>query len=111
MYSKRQGVFATPKGKSSRMNRKNPVVSLSEFKVKASQLLERIHTSREDIILTQNGSATAVVQDYETYQSLKEALALMKLMVQGESDVKAGKLVPQSRVFADLKERLAHQDG
>ena len=111
MYSKRQGAFATPIGKSSLMSRKNPVVSLSEFKAKASQFLERIHTSREDIILTQNGSATAVVQDYETYQSLKEALALMKLMVQGESDVKTGKLVPQSRVFADLKERLAHGDG
>ena len=93
------------------MSRKNPVVSLSEFKARASQFLERIHASGEEIVLTQNGSATAVVQDYETYQSLKDALALMKLMVQGESDVKADRLVPQSRVFADVKERLAREDG
>ena len=93
------------------MSRKNPVVSLSEFKARASQFLERIHASGEEIVLTQNGSATAVVQDYETYQNLKDGLALMKLMVQGESDVKAGRLVPQSRVFADVKERLARGDG
>lgn len=93
------------------MSRNNPVVSLSEFKARASQFLERIHASGEEIVLTQNGSATAVVQDYETYQNLKDGLALMKLMVQGESDVKAGRLVPQSRVFADVKERLARGDG
>ena len=93
------------------MSTKNPVVSLSEFKARASQFLERIHASGEEIVLTQNGSATAVVQDYETYQNLKDGLALMKLMVQGESDVKAGRLVPQSRVFADVKERLARGDG
>ena len=93
------------------MSGKNPVVSLSEFKARASQFLERIHASGEEIVLTQNGSATAVVQDYETYQNLKDGLALMKLMVQGESDVKAGRLVPQSRVFADVKERLARGDG
>ena len=46
-----------------------------------------------------------------TYQSLKDALALMKLIVQGESDVKVGRVAPQSRVFADVKERLAREDG
>lgn len=93
------------------MSRKNLVVSLSEFKARASQFLERIHASGEEIVLTQNGSATAIVQDYETYQNLKDGLAFMKLMVQGESDVKAGRLVHQSRVFADVKERLARGDG
>ena len=93
------------------MSTKNPVVSLSEFKARASQFLERIHVSGEEIVLTQNGSATAVVQDYESYQGLRDALAMMKLMVEGESDTKAGRLSPQSRVFADLKERLARGDG
>ena len=94
-----------------RMSKKSPVVSLSEFKAKAAQFLAWMNASGEEIVLTQNGSATAVVQDYESYQGLKEALAMMKLMVQGEADIKAGRLVPQSRVFADIKERLARGDG
>ena len=93
------------------MSMKNPVVSLSEFKARASQFLERIRVSGEEIVLTQNGSATAVVQDYESYQGFKDALEMMKLMVEGESDTKAGRLSPQARVFADLKERLAREDG
>lgn len=93
------------------MSTKSPVVSLSEFKAKASQFLERIHASGEEIVLTQNGAATAVVYSYETHQSLKDALALMKLVAQGEADVKAGRLTSQSQVFADVKERLACPDG
>ena len=93
------------------MSNRNPVVSLSEFKAKAAHFLERMNTSGEQIILTQNGSATAVVQDYETYQGLMEALAMMKLMVQGEADIKTGRLTPQSQVFAGIKERLARGDG
>lgn len=93
------------------MSTKNPVISLSEFKARASQFLERINASGEEIVLTQNGAATAVVQDYESYQGLKDALAMMKLMVEGESDIKAGRLSPQSRVFADLKERFECEDG
>lgn len=83
---------------------------MSEFKAKASQMLEEIKTAEHDIVLTQNGSASAVIQDYEAYQRGQEALALMKLMVQGEADVRAGRLTPQRRVFADLKKRVARED-
>ncbi len=93
------------------MSNKKPVVSLSEFKAGATQFIERMNASGEEIVLTQNGSATAVVQDYETYQGFMEALAMMKLMVQGEADIKTGRLTPQSGVFANLKERLARGDG
>ena len=89
------------------MSKTKPVVSLSEFKAGAAQLIESMNASGEEIILTQNGSATAVVQNYETYQGFMEALAMMKLMVQGEADIKTGRLTPQSGVFADFNERLA----
>jgi predicted transcriptional regulator len=32
---------------------------------------------------------------------------MLKLMVQGEGDVAAGRVVPQEQVFADLRRRLA----
>jgi prevent-host-death family protein len=87
------------------------VVSLSQFKANAAQMLEDIKATERDIVLTQNGAATAVVQDYESYQRLQDALAMMKLMVQGEADVKEGRTTPQNRVFSDLKKHLASQDA
>ena len=89
------------------MKTKNPVVSLSEFKAKAAQMLERMNASGQEIILTQNGSATAVVQDYESYQGIQEALAMMKLMVLAEADIKSGRLTPQAQIFSDLRKRVA----
>jgi predicted 2-oxoglutarate/Fe(II)-dependent dioxygenase YbiX len=57
-------------------------------------------------VLTQNGRARAVVEDYEQHQERKRALVMLTLMVQGERDVEGGRVVLQE-VFADLRRRLA----
>ena len=88
-----------------------PVVSLSEFKARAAQLLAQMKTGDQTIIVTQNGTATAVVQDYEAHQRVQEALLMLKLVVQGEADISAGRMVAQGRVFADIKAGLTASDG
>jgi predicted transcriptional regulator len=51
-----------------------------------------------------------VVEDYEQYQARQRALMVLKLMVQGERDLEAGRVVPQEQVFADLRRRLEAGD-
>ena len=92
------------------MRNRTLVVSLSEFKAKASKMLDEMKAGERDIVLTQNGSASAVIQDYDAYERAQEALAFMKLMVEGEADIRAGRLVTQRRVFADLRKRVARED-
>ena len=88
------------------------IVSLSEFKAKAAQMLSEMKAAEHPIILTQRGAASAVVHDYRVYQRLQNALLMLKLMVQGEADVARGRTIAQERVFADLKARLtAPTDG
>ena len=87
-----------------------PVVSLSEFKAKASQMLAEMKVAEGTIVVTQNGSASAVVQDYESYQRLREALLMLKLVGQGEADISAQRTVPQGKVFADIKAGLTALD-
>ena len=82
------------------------VLSLSDFKAEASQLLKQIHDNPRSLVITQNGRATAVVQDYEQFQRQREALLMLKLMVQGEADIQNGELIPQDEVFNDLREQL-----
>jgi prevent-host-death family protein len=91
------------------MKRRTLVVSLSEFKAKASQMLDEMKVAEHDIVLTRNGSASAVLQDYESYQRAQEALALMKLVANGEVDIRAGRLTCQPRVFARLEKRMGNE--
>ncbi len=83
------------------------ILSLSEFKADASRLLDKIRMEPTTLVLTQNGRARAVVEDYEQHQERQRALVMLKLMVQGERDVEGGRVVPQEQVFADLGRRLA----
>lgn len=93
------------------MKTQTSIVSLSQFKANAAQMLEDIKATEGDIVLTQNGTATAVVQDYESYQRLQDAMAMMKLMVQGEADAKEARTTPQNRVFSDLRKQLDSRDA
>ena len=87
------------------------IVSLSEFKAKAAQMLAEMKSSERVVVLTQRGAASAVVQDYESHQRLQDALLMLKLMVQGEIDISAGRTTPQDEVFRDIKGQLTASDG
>jgi len=82
------------------------IISLTEFKSAASQQIKALKENADPLILTQNGRATAVVEDYAQYQRQQKSLALLRLMVQGEDDIQHGRLTQQSEVFDALKKRL-----
>lgn len=42
-----------------------------------------------------------------SYQDLRQATLLLRLLAQGEADARAGRVVPQARIFKDLRARLA----
>ena len=83
------------------------ILSLSDFKADASQLLKRMQEQdATPLVLTQNGRASAVVQSYDDYQRLQKSLAMMKLLALGEADIQGGQLAPQNKVFAAARARL-----
>jgi prevent-host-death family protein len=85
------------------------ILSLSQFKADASRLLDQVRDAPTTLVLTQNGRARAVVQDYEHYQTRERAMLMLKLMVQGERDISAGDTLPQAEVFAQLRHQLQAQ--
>lgn len=84
------------------------IISLTDFKTSASRLLQETRGGA-NIILTQNGSASAVVQDYATYRAQQDAFLMLKLMVQGEADVQNNRLTTQGKVFDSLRTSLLKQ--
>ncbi len=86
------------------------IVSLSELKAKAARMLAEMKSSEQVAVLAQHGEAGAVVQDFESHQRLQDALSMLKLMVQGETDISAGRTTPQDAVFRDIKGQLTASD-
>ncbi|MBU0501034.1 MAG: type II toxin-antitoxin system Phd/YefM family antitoxin [Gammaproteobacteria bacterium] len=82
------------------------IVSLTKFKSSATQMLHDIQVSGATLVLTQNGSATAVVQDVETYRKHQRALLMLKLIAQGEADIENDLLYDQEDVFSELEAEI-----
>ena len=82
------------------------IVSLSQFKARAARMLAEMKAAEKQIVLTQRGAASAVVQDFDAHERQRNALLMLKLMVQGEADIQAGRTASQVQVFAGIRERL-----
>ncbi|MCX5793874.1 MAG: type II toxin-antitoxin system Phd/YefM family antitoxin [Elusimicrobia bacterium] len=88
------------------MNIREDIRPVTYLKTKAAAVLDQINDTHRPIIITQDGEPRAVIQDPESYESMRQALAMLKLLAQGEEDVRRGRVVPQARVFPDLRARL-----
>ncbi len=79
---------------------------ISYIKANAAEVLRNVAEVREPYIITQNGEATAVLQDIHSYQATQETLALLKLLAMGERDVEAGRTVPIEEVRRRIHSKL-----
>ena len=76
------------------------------LKSRAADLLNQINESHRPVVITQNGESRAVLLDPESYENMRNAIGLLKLISQGESDVRNGKVKPQEEVFKDIENSL-----
>lgn len=53
------------------------ILPLAEVKAKLSQLVADIETTDEEVTITKNGKATAVLVSYEEFESWQETLAVL----------------------------------
>jgi prevent-host-death family protein len=92
------------------MNISKDIKPITYLKSRAADLLKQINETHRPVIITQNGEPKAVLQDPESYQNMRNAIGILKLISQGEEDIKNGKSRPQKDVFAEiegaLKERM-----
>ena len=76
------------------------------LKANAASLLDQINDTRRPVIITQNGEPKAVLQDPKSYEEMRNALGLLKLLAQGEEQVRSGRVAEQESVFRRLEEQL-----
>ncbi|MCM3877902.1 MAG: type II toxin-antitoxin system Phd/YefM family antitoxin [Thermoanaerobaculia bacterium] len=83
--------------------------SVTDMKSHAARLLRMVGETRRPIVITQSGEPKGVLMDFDSFQEMRRAMLLLKLVAQGEADVRAGRVVPQAEVFARLRRRLARK--
>jgi len=88
------------------MNITNDIKSISYLKSRAADLLSQINETQRPVIITQNGEPRAILQDPESYENMRNAIGLLKLISQGESDVRNRRVKPQDEVFKDIEKSL-----
>ncbi len=92
------------------MNIQNDIKSVSYLKSRAADILKQINETRRPVIITQNGEPRAVLQDPESFENMRNAIGILKLLAQGEDDLKSGKCRTQDDVFANIKSKIKN-DG
>jgi prevent-host-death family protein len=88
------------------MNISKDIKPITYLKSRAPDLLKQIKQTHRPVVITQNGEPRAVLQDPESYQSMRNAIGLLKLISQGEKDIKNGKSKSQEEVFAGIDKIL-----
>jgi prevent-host-death family protein len=88
------------------MNISRDIKPVTYLKSRASELLRQINETHRPVVITQNGEPKAVLQDPESYENMRNAIGLLKLISLGEKDIKDGKSKSQEEVFANIENIL-----
>ncbi|MFH1516212.1 MAG: type II toxin-antitoxin system Phd/YefM family antitoxin [bacterium] len=79
---------------------------ISYFKAHAAEVIRQLNEQHGTMIITHNGEAKAVIQDIAEYERIQEALALVKMVSQGQRNYEEGGTLPADKVLKDLEERI-----
>ncbi|NLV30523.1 MAG: type II toxin-antitoxin system Phd/YefM family antitoxin [Acidobacteria bacterium] len=88
------------------MNIIDDIKPVTYLKSRAADLLDQINETQRPVIITQNGEPRAVLQDPKSYESMRNAIGILKLMAEGESDIRDGKVRSQDEVFASIEDSV-----
>ncbi|KJS17255.1 MAG: prevent-host-death protein [Peptococcaceae bacterium BRH_c4b] len=84
------------------MNIKEDIKPISYIKAHAAEILEQVNETHRPVYVTQNGEARAVLLDAESYEKMKKAIGLLKLLAQGERDIVDENVLSQEDFFSAM---------
>jgi prevent-host-death family protein len=81
------------------------VKPISYIKTNAADMMKYVNENKNSLVITQNGEAKAVLMDVESYQTMKDAFNLIKMIQLSEKDVRDGKCKSSDQAFKDIREK------
>lgn len=89
------------------MKLSSQIKPISYFKANAAEIVRQLAARREPMVITQNGEATAVIQDIASFEATQETLALLKILALGNRRIEAGEVVAADTVIERLRGKQA----
>ena len=80
------------------------LIPVTDLRQGAADVLKRVQSSDQPVIITQRGRAAAVMLSIESYERVENDLELLHLLARGEKEIRAGS-------GYDLDEVLAEADS
>lgn len=87
------------------MNISSDIRPVTYLKSRAADLLKQINDTHRPVIITQNGEPRAVIQDPQSFEDMRNAIGILKLICMGEEDIKNGNTLDQEDVFKKITEK------
>ena len=82
------------------------IVPISDLRQDATNIVKRVAASREPVIITQRGRATAVMVGMQAYEQTQHELEILRLLAAGEKDIASGVGFDMDAVFAEADKLL-----
>lgn len=81
----------------------NQVQPVSYLKANAAEIMRTMVRDQKPMVITQNGKATAVLQDLASFEQTQETMALLKILALGAAQIEAGRVTPATVAFAQVR--------
>ena len=88
------------------MSLKTDIRPITYLKSKAADLLKQVNETHHHVVITQNGEPRAVLQDPASFEEMRNALTLLKMIYQSEEAIRKGETTSNEEVFKELDQRL-----
>lgn len=88
-------------------NVKECIKPISYIKTNAADMMNFVNEKKEPMVITQNGESRAVLIDIDSYQEMKNAFNLLKIIKIAEKDIVEHKTKTAEKVFSDLKRKYS----
>lgn len=76
---------------------------ISYLKANAAQVIRELAQDQTPIVITQNGEATAVLQDVRSFEKNQETMALLKMLAMGNAQIDKGQTTVAAAAFAQVR--------
>jgi prevent-host-death family protein len=81
-------------------------IPVADLRQDAAAAVKRARDSRQPVVITQRGRATAVLVSIETYKAAEHERDLLRLLAKGDREIGPGKGHDLDTVLADADELL-----
>ena len=75
---------------------------VTTLKRQATELLDRLESDRQPILITQHGVPSAYLIDVESYEALQRRLAVLEGIARGERAIEQGRVVTHAKARARM---------